>query len=100
MPRACMVILSLWLPGTAPLAEVGTPFKVSENDQRIRIESAALDASIRKQRYVSGVEAQSFLDKNTGFRDLGYGMDIVDWLMEPGSDQAYRDQLAGDLPYL
>src|SRR5439155_9136047 len=76
------------------------PFKVMENEQRIRIESPSLDASIRKEHYVSGVEAQSFLDKKTGFRDLGYGLDIVDWLMEPGSDEAYRDQLAGDLRYL
>jgi hypothetical protein len=49
---------------------------------------------------VSGVEAQSFVDKKTGFHDLGYGLDIVDWLMEPGSDEGYRDQLVGDLPYL
>jgi glucose/arabinose dehydrogenase len=77
-----------------------TPFKVTENEQRISIEGSALQASIRKERYVSGVEAQSFVDKKTGFRDLGYGLDIVDWLMEPGSDEAYRDQLAGDLPYL
>jgi hypothetical protein len=26
--------------------------------------------------------------------------DIVDWIMEPGSDEAYRDQLQGDLAYL
>jgi glucose/arabinose dehydrogenase len=76
------------------------PFKVTENERRIRIESSALEAFIRKEQYVSGVEAQSFVDKKTGFRDLGYGLDIVDWLMEPGSDEAYRDQLVGDLPYL
>mgnify|MGYP003347610391 CR=1 FL=1 len=32
--------------------------------------------------------------------DLGFGLDIVDWIMEPGSDEAYRDKLAGDLPYV
>src|SRR5207247_4034564 len=77
-----------------------TPFKVTENEQRISIEGSALEASIRKERYVSGVEAQSFVDKKTGFHDLGYGLDIVDWLMEPGSDEAYRNKLVGDLPYL
>jgi hypothetical protein len=77
-----------------------TPFQVTENERRIKIESSALEASIRKEQYVSGVEAQSFLDKKTGFRDQGYGLDIVDWLMEPGSDEAYRNQLGGDLPYL
>ena len=30
----------------------------------------------------------------------GFGLDIVDWIMEPGSDEAYRDQLPGDLPYV
>src|SRR6516165_9809898 len=78
----------------------GAAFQVIANEQRIRIETSALEASIRKEGYVSGVEAQSFLDKKTGFRDLGYGLDIVDWLMEPGSDEAYRAQLPGDLPYL
>jgi hypothetical protein len=76
------------------------PIEVTEEDERIRIESTTLKAAVRKQQYVSGVEAQSFLDKKTGFRDLGYGLDIVDWLMEPGSDEAYRNQLVGDLPYL
>jgi hypothetical protein len=47
-----------------------------------------------------GPPVQSFVDKKTGFRDLGHGLDIVDWLMEPGSDETYRGQLVGDLPYL
>jgi hypothetical protein len=29
----------------------------------------------------------------SGFRDVGFGPDIVDWIMEPGSDRTYRDQL-------
>jgi len=45
------------------------------------------------------VAAQSLLDKKTGFRDAGYGLDIVDWIMEPGSDDAYRDQLDKELVY-
>ena len=80
--------------------EAGPPFKITEDNRRIKIESSSLEAAISKQKYVSGVEAQSFLDKKTGFRDLGYGLDIVDWLMEPGSDQPYRKDLPGDLPYL
>src|SRR5688500_14810461 len=78
----------------------GQDFQVTENEQRIRIQGSALEASIRKTGYVSGVEGQSLLDKKTGFRDVGFGLDIVDWIMEPGSDEAYRDQLPGDLPYL
>jgi hypothetical protein len=74
-------------------------FRVSEDDERIAISSPTLDAAVRKKGYVTGVEAGSFLDKQTGFRDAGYGLDIVDWIMEPGSDEAYRDQLKGDLVY-
>jgi hypothetical protein len=47
-----------------------------------------------------GPPVQSFVDKKTGFRDLCHSLDIVDWLMEPGSDETYRGQLVGDLPYL
>ncbi len=34
-----------------------------------------------------------FFGKKTGFRDPGSGLDIADFLLEPGSDEAYRDQL-------
>jgi hypothetical protein len=75
------------------------PFAVTEDADRIRIVGDMLEASIKKKGYVSGVEAGSLLDKKTGARDLGFGLDIVDWIMEPGSDEAYRDKLPGDLPY-
>ncbi len=96
------LLLSLFLVsvlyGAAHSADDG--FRVTEDAKRIHIVGRALEASIRKTGYVSGVEAQSFVDRKTSFRDQGYGLDIVDWLMEPGSDAAYRDQLPGDLPYL
>ena len=47
----------------------------------------AVEAVVRKKGYVSGVAGGSLLDRETGFRDLGYGLDIVDWLMEPGSER-------------
>ena len=72
---------------------------MTDDGDRIRIAGDALEASIRKKEYVSGVAAASLLDKKTGSHDLGYGLDIVDWIMEPGSDEAYRDKLPGDLPY-
>jgi hypothetical protein len=88
------------LAGTLIAAQTGAgPFEVREDSERIHIAGALLEASIRKSGYVSGVEAQSFLDKKTGFRDLGFGLDIVDWIMEPGSDEAYRSRLPGDLAY-
>jgi hypothetical protein len=73
--------------------------QVSEDAQFIRIETPELKASICKKGYVSGVASQSFLDKKTGFRDPGFGLDIVDWIMEPGSDAAYRDRLDPELVY-
>ncbi len=83
-----------------PHAARSADFNLQNDDQRIRISGSSLDAGIRKTGYVSGVEAGSLVDKKTGFHDLGYGLDIVDWIMEPGSDEAYRGKLAGDLPYL
>ena len=70
-----------------------------ETDKEIRIETPHLRAAVRKKGYVSGVAAGSMLDKKTGFRDPGFGLDIVDWIMEPGSDAAYRDRLDRELIY-
>lgn len=74
-------------------------YQVTESDTEVRIVTPQLEAAIRKQGYVSGVAAQSLLDKQTGFRDIGFGLDIADWIMEPGSDEAYRDQLDPELLY-
>ncbi|HET6424045.1 MAG TPA: hypothetical protein VFG20_10205 [Planctomycetaceae bacterium] len=68
-------------------------YTVTETDEEIRIATPQLEAAIRKKGYVSGVAKQSLLDKKTGARDLGFGLDIADWIMEPGSDEAYRDEL-------
>ena len=94
---ACVTFLA---PARIACADPEHGFKVQEDDERITVKGEALDFAIRKKGYVSGVMAGSLLDKKTGFRDLGYGLDIVDWIMEPGSDEAYRDQLPGDLPYI
>lgn len=83
-----------------PVAFGEQNYTVQEDDQYVRIETPLLQAAIRKKGYVSGVASQSFVDKKTGFRDPGFGLDIVDWIMEPGSDEAYRDQIAHtDLVY-
>jgi len=74
-------------------------FKVTENDDEIRLSTPMLEATIRKRGYVTGVYRQTFLDKKTGFRDAGFGLDIADWIMEPGSDEAYRDKLDPELIY-
>jgi len=73
--------------------------QVSETDEQIKIETHELEAVIRKQGYVSGVAGGSFLDKQTGFRDAGFGLDIVDWIIESGSDESYRDKLPREMVY-
>ena len=83
-----------------PLAAPPNGFTVSETDEQINVTGATLDFAVRKKGYVSGVARGSFLDKKTGFRDPGFGLDIADFLLEPGSDEAYRDQLPPGLPYL
>ena len=60
--------------------------RVSEDPQFIHVDTPDLAAAVCKTGYVTGVAQQSFLDKKTGFRDPGFGLDIVDWIMEPGSD--------------
>jgi len=74
-------------------------YQVTEKDDQINIVTPQLEAAVRKKGYVSGVAAQSFLDKKTGFRDPGFGLDIVDWIMEPGNDHTYRDKLNPELVY-
>lgn len=73
--------------------------QIVEDDDRIRLTTTQLSAAVKKRGYVSGIESGSLVDKQSGFHDLGFGLDIVDWIMEPGSDAAYRDQLKGDLKY-
>ncbi len=74
-------------------------YTVVEQDDEILISTPQLEATIRKKGYVTGVKAQSFVDKKTGAKDLGFGLDIADWIMEPGSDEAYREQLVGEMVY-
>ncbi|MBW3541633.1 MAG: hypothetical protein KY476_15295 [Planctomycetes bacterium] len=82
----------------APLTVAGE-IRIAETEDQIRIETPQLEAAIQKRGYVTGVAARSFVDKKTGFRDAGFGLDIVDWIMEPGSDEGYRDRLDPELVY-
>jgi hypothetical protein len=75
------------------------PYTVEDHPDRIEIATKDLQAQVRKRGYVSGVAGGTLVDRKTGFHDAGFGLDIVDWLMEPGSDEAYRDRLVGDLKY-
>lgn len=74
-------------------------YTVKAGPGQIHISTPHLEAAIRRTGYVSGVCRQTFLDRKTGFRDAGYGLDIADWIMEPGSDRGYRDRLDKELVY-
>jgi hypothetical protein len=95
MKRALALGSLLTLLVLAPAAGA----EVSETAEQINISTSTLEAAVRKTGYVTGIYRQSFLDKKTGFRDAGFGLDIVDWLMEPGSDERYRQQLTDELRY-
>ena len=41
---------------------------------------------MQTEGYVSGVKGGSFVDKSTGACDQGFGLCIVDFLLEPGYD--------------
>ena len=69
---------------------------VDESDRAIKIETDKLEAVIPKKnpkQWMTGIEKGSFLDKATGFREVGDGLMVVDWLMEAGSDEGYGDQV-------
>jgi len=91
----CTIVVILLCEGVVSAAE----YTVREGPNQITVSTPLLEASIRKKGYVSGVYRQTFLDRTTGFRDAGYGLDIADCIMEPGSDTAYRDRLDKELIY-
>src|SRR6266699_1370065 len=70
--------------------------RVTEDDRAIKIETDKLEAVIPKKgpkQWMTGIEQGSFLDKTTGFREIGDGLMVVDWLMEAGSDAAWDDKV-------
>lgn len=95
--RSFFPILAVFL--CSGLLTAAEPYSISENDEQISLSTPELDAKIQKKGYVTGIRAQTFVDKKTGFKDAGYGLDIVDWIMEPGSDEKYRDELPKEMVY-
>jgi hypothetical protein len=69
---------------------------VTEDGRTIKVETDKLEAVIPKKEpkhWMTGIEKGSFLDKATGFREIGDGLMVVDWLMEAGSDEAWSDEV-------
>ncbi|MDA1313992.1 MAG: hypothetical protein O2968_11700 [Acidobacteria bacterium] len=100
-PAASLIVVALLTASCrGSTHETAQPaFAITEDADQILITSSTLEAAIRKQGYVSGVYRQSLLDKKSGFRDAGFGLDIADFILEPGSDAAERDQLDKRLVY-
>src|ERR1044071_8334155 len=70
--------------------------RVNEDERAIKVETDKLEAVIPKKnpkQWMTGIEKGSFLDKATGFREVGDGLMVIDWLMEAGSDEAWSDQV-------
>ena len=75
---------------------------------RIAIDAPRYRASIARSGYVSGVVGGSLLDKATGARDLGFGLDVADFLLEPADPKVPipegqyefgpEDLVHGDIP--
>lgn len=57
----------------------------------LRIATDRYTAAVGTEGYVSGVLRGSFADRATGARELGFGLLIADFLMEPGWDDEWSD---------
>ena len=59
---------------------------ITVTGSEIAISTDCYTATIATEGYTSGVKAGSFIDRQTGARDLGFGLDIADFLLEPADD--------------
>jgi len=78
-------------------------FRVARGkDHRILIKTDCLSAEIWPSGYVSGIKANTFVDRRTGALDSSFGLDIVDFLMGPGArgglPYKYGDKIHGYIP--
>ncbi len=73
----------------------------------VRVETSHYFAAVQTEGYVTGVMAGSFVDKRTGSIDVGFGLVIVDFLLEPGADDeatppklrySWGDKIHGNIP--
>jgi hypothetical protein len=85
-------LLGLGLFSSIPAAQEPTAeVHVRDNADVVQVDTEALRARVRKKGYVSGIERDSFLDKKTGARELGFGLHIMDFLLAPGwRDDGYQ----------
>lgn len=95
-PLAFFIAISSMGSARAESPQASEWARVIEDDQRIKIVTDRLEAVIPKKNpkhWMTGIEKGSFLDRATGFREVGDGLMVVDWLMEAGSDEDYGNQV-------
>jgi hypothetical protein len=66
----------------------------------VQVETDHYTAAVALSGYTSGIRAGSFRDKRTGACDLGFGLDIVDFLLEPDDGRSQDPAMpyhSGDL---
>src|SRR5262245_28432464 len=71
-------------------------FRITEDDRAIKIETDKLEAVITKKnpkQWMTDIGKGSCRDKATGFGDIGDGLMVIDWLMEPGSDAGWDEKV-------
>lgn len=88
-------LMLLMVVAVAPAHAADWP-RVTEDDRAVKIETDKLEAVIPKnnpKQWMTGIEKGSFLDKATGFREVGDGLMVIDWLMEAGSDEAWSEKV-------
>ncbi|HEY1378798.1 MAG TPA: hypothetical protein VGF55_18505, partial [Gemmataceae bacterium] len=97
-----LAVVSLVAVGAvlAPAAEPQA-IRVEYGDGFVRIETDKLQARVNSRGYVSGIAGGSFVDNQTGARDLGFGLHVMDFLLAPGwRDDGYErsPKLHGNRP--
>lgn len=82
------VLLMVLVGGPCVAAEIA----VTQAADHVQIETDKLSVKIVTKGYVSGTAAGGLLDKQTGARDLGFGLHIMDFLLAPGErDDGYMN---------
>src|SRR3979490_2757643 len=72
------------VPAQTPKEKDADWARVTEDERAIKIETDKLEAVIPKKnpkQWMTGIEKGSFLDKTTGFREIGDGLMVICWLM-------------------
>ena len=80
----------------AQTSKVGDWATITEDENGIKIETDKIEAIIPKKNpkhWMTGIAKGSFVDKTTGFHEIGDGLMVIDWLMEAGSDADWADKV-------